>query len=277
MTVEKLTLSWKGKEQAIEDYENYSVNGYEFTENRERSINFNTTENIIIEGDNLPALALLKEKYAGKVKMIYIDPPYNTGNKGVYKDKYWKARECKHSNWLSMMYPRLKLARELLRDDGVIFVSIDDNEQANLKLLMDEIFGEENFINNIALKSSTPSGVKTTHKHKTIIKQKEYILVYAKLAQVLVLKPQYKKRHKWDGHYNSFLTDNNEIQPLINILQEHGFNIKTLSDIDIKNKDMKNFYTEHKNKIFQTSHTMPEIQKVKSKQNPKQKIGRAHV
>ena len=177
MMVGKLTLTWKGKEQSIEDCENYSFNGYGFKENIERSINFDTTENIIIEGDNLDVLKLLQSEYQSKVKMIYIDPPYNTGNKGVYKDKYWKARECKHSNWLSMMYPRLKLARELLRDDGVIFVSIDDKEQANLKLLMDEVFGEENFVCNMPRKTKPSVTTKSKAELQTL---HDYVLAYLK-------------------------------------------------------------------------------------------------
>jgi len=175
--VGKLTLTWKGKEQSIEDCENYSFNGCGFKENIERSINFDTTENIIIEGDNLDVLKLLQSEYQSKVKMIYIDPPYNTGNKGIYKDKYWKARECKHSNWLNMMYPRLKLARELLRDDGVIFVSIDDNEQANLKLLMDEVFGEENFVCNMPRKTKPSVTTKSKAELQTL---HDYTLVYWK-------------------------------------------------------------------------------------------------
>ncbi|NCU29177.1 site-specific DNA-methyltransferase [Candidatus Saccharibacteria bacterium] len=137
----------------------------------ENSKNWDTTENLFIEGDNLDALKLLQESYLGKVKMIYIDPPYNTGKDFVYHDNFradteqydedteykddegniqFKKNEKSngryHSDWLSMMYPRLKLARNLLSDDGVIFISIDDNEQANLRKLCDEVFGEDNFI-----------------------------------------------------------------------------------------------------------------------------------
>ena len=142
-----LRLEWDGKEEAIKDYD--FAKGYKLEVDKESSINFDTTDNIIIEGDNLPTLKLLQEEYKGRVKMIYIDPPYNTGNKGIYKDKWHSRGECKHSGWLNMMYPRLKLARELLRDDGVIFVSIDDHEQANLKLLMDSVFSDKNFISTI--------------------------------------------------------------------------------------------------------------------------------
>lgn len=151
----------------------------------EASKDFDNTKNMLIVGDNLDALKLLQESYLGKIKMIYIDPPYNTGHDFVYHDNFTikkadfeddsmdsdgnviisedeyvensKANGRYHSDWLSMMYPRLRLARNLLTDDGVIFISIDDNEQANLKKLCDDVFGEENFIGNIAWESKTKS------------------------------------------------------------------------------------------------------------------------
>lgn len=137
---------------------------------RESSVNWDTTENIYIEGDNLDALKLLQESYMGKIKMIYIDPPYNTGKDFVYRDNFTQDKESYeeelgikdennnklfqnteangrfHSDWCSMIYPRLKLARNLLSDDGVIFISIDDNEVDNLRKICDEVFGEENFV-----------------------------------------------------------------------------------------------------------------------------------
>ena len=179
----KVSLVWEGKQEAIEQYESYDTSNYELIENKERSIDSDNTNNIIIEGDNLPVLSLLQEQYKGKVKMIYIDPPYNTGKKVAYNDKFWKGRECKHSKWLSMMYPRLKLARELLKDDGVIFVSIDDNEQANLKLLMDEIFGEGNFVSNIVHNNKYT----ISNDSKWISKQYEFIIISAKNKDKLSL------------------------------------------------------------------------------------------
>mgnify|MGYP005975833605 FL=1 len=137
---------------------------------REESVDFDNTENLYIEGDNLEVLKLLQETYLGKVKMIYIDPPYNTGNDFVYRDDFKQSADEYvensgqlddegnrmvtntesngrfHTDWLNMMYPRLKLAKDLLSDDGVIFISIDDSEQSNLKKICNEIFGEENFI-----------------------------------------------------------------------------------------------------------------------------------
>lgn len=194
----KVQLVWEGKQEAIDLYNSYDSSNYELKENKDRSINPDTTENIIIEGDNLPTLFLLKEKYAEKVKMIYIDPPYNTGKKGMYNDKFLARRECKHSKWLSMMYPRLKLARELLRDDGVIFVSIDDHEQANLKLLMDEVFGGGSFVSELVWR-------KTDNQANigNIARVKEYILIYCKNSDSLVLqKMNLTERAKKEYRYN---------------------------------------------------------------------------
>jgi adenine-specific DNA-methyltransferase len=139
----------------------------------EESVNFETTENLIIEGDNLEVLKLLQKSYLGKVKMIYIDPPYNTGNDFIYPDNYSESLQTYleytgqvdaegkkfstnaetdgrfHSKWLNMMYPRLYLARNLLSEDGIIFISIDDHEGANLKRICDDILGEENFLTQL--------------------------------------------------------------------------------------------------------------------------------
>ena len=160
------------------------------------------TQNIFIEGENLEVLKLLQKSYAGKIKMIYIDPPYNTGNDFVYEDDFTEPvqeylkrtgqldEEGKplttntradgrfHSKWLSMMYPRLRLARNLLRDDGIIFVSIDDNEVHNLRPVMNEIFGEENFVEQVTWKKRYGAGGGT----KGFAKLHEYILVYSKTS-----------------------------------------------------------------------------------------------
>ena len=168
---------------------------------KEESKNWDTTENLYIEGDNLDVLKLLQESYLGKVKMIYIDPPYNTGNDFIYKDDFSQTVEeyeqAKgtfddegnrlfknsdtngrfHSDWCSMIYPRLMLARNLLTDDGVIFISIDDSEQENLKKICDEIFGEKNFVSQLVWEKKK----KGSFLSKNYINMKEYILVYAKI------------------------------------------------------------------------------------------------
>ena len=166
---------------------------------REESVDFDNTQNLYIEGDNLEVLKLLRENYLGKVKMIYIDPPYNTGNDFVYNDDFAQSADEYvhnsgqedeegnrlvantesngrfHTDWLNMIYPRLKVAKDLLSDDGVIFISIDDNELENLKKILDEILGEQNFISvipRIAKKGSDQG----THFRPT----KDYVLCYAK-------------------------------------------------------------------------------------------------
>ena len=159
---EKFSFEWAGKRRAIAEAQKRSTGTLRPCV--EDSLDWDTTENLYIEGDNLEVLKLLQDSYIGAVKMIYIDPPYNTGKDFVYKDNYKdnlsnyiettnmtnavnsEASGRYHTNWLNMMYPRLKLARNLLSDDGVIFISIDDNEVDNLKKVCDEIFGEDNFV-----------------------------------------------------------------------------------------------------------------------------------
>lgn len=206
-------------------------------------------DNLIIKGNNLLALYSLKKKYAGKVKMIYIDPPYNTGSDSFgYNDSF------NHSTWLTFMKNRLEVAKYLLKEDGLIFIHIDDIEEAYLKILSDEIFGRENFVNVISIRSSTPSGTKTAHKDKTIIKQKDLVLVY-KNGKDIKLKPQYTKRKKWDTHYSLVLEKEKDgiykLTKLVDILVEHGILKKgqKLDEINIENVDFKNFYMLNKEKI----------------------------
>ena len=166
----------------------------------EESKDWDTTENLYIEGDNLEVLKLLQESYLGKVKMIYIDPPYNTGNDFIYADDFMRSQQEEneqmgmydedenrlfkntdsngrfHSDWCSMIYPRLMLARNLLADDGVIFISIDDNEQENLKKICDEVFGSVNFVGQLIHQRAKGGG-----QAKYIVKGHDYILVYAKV------------------------------------------------------------------------------------------------
>lgn len=195
---ERYDFTWNGKAKAY--FEAASPTTKTLCPQSEESVNFENTENLFITGDNLETLKLLQESYLGKIDMIYIDPPYNTGNDFVYCDNFKiskkesdleegnideegnrliineKSSGRYHSTWLSMMYPRLKLARNLLCDSGVIFVSIDDKEVANLKLLMDEIYGENNFIDIFSWqKTTTPANLSKKTK-----KSLEYILAYFK-------------------------------------------------------------------------------------------------
>lgn len=196
---EHYQLNWPGKREAL-----LTANApiaKTLRPCREESVDFDTTQNLYIEGDNLDALKLLQETYLGKVKMIYIDPPYNTGNDFIYEDDfaedtadYLQRSNQKdesgnrltanpesngrfHSDWLSMMYPRLKLARNLLSDDGVIFISIDDNEQANLKRLCDEVFGEDNFVASVVWQKRTSPDARCN-----LSAAHDYVLVFSKDA-----------------------------------------------------------------------------------------------
>lgn len=189
---EKYKFEWKGKAECLRLAQKRSTGTLRPCP--EESVNFDTTQNLYIEGDNLEVLKLLQTAYYRKIKMIYIDPPYNTGNDFVYEDDFAdpmaRYKEVTrqttksnpetmgryHTNWLNMMYPRLRLAANLLRDDGVIFISIDDNEVTNLKRLCDETFGEENFAGQFpwrkrTAKSDVPFGISQDY---------EWVLCYAR-------------------------------------------------------------------------------------------------
>jgi adenine-specific DNA-methyltransferase len=193
---ERYGLSWAGKSEAIRAIQITSPGTLRPA--REESVQFDTTENLIIEGDNMEVLKLLQGGYHGRVKMIYIDPPYNTGNEFIYPDNYKEgladylkfSRQVSgegirlttnaetdgryHSKWLTMMYPRLFLARNLLREDGVIFVSIDDHEVHNLRAVMNEIFGEENLVAQLVWEKGRKNDA------KLVSVGHEYIVIFAK-------------------------------------------------------------------------------------------------
>lgn len=196
---ERYSMTWPGKADCFKTIQAPSTGT--LLPAPDESVDFDTTENLIIEGDNLEVLKLLQKAYLGKVKMIYIDPPYNTGNDFIYPDNYTESLQTYleytgqvdaegkkfgtnsdtdgrfHSRWMNMMYPRLYLARNLLTDDGVIFISIDDNEVVNLRKICDDVFGEELFIGQLIWKrrqtvdSRAKNGLSQDH---------EYVLVYAK-------------------------------------------------------------------------------------------------
>jgi adenine-specific DNA-methyltransferase len=195
---ERYRLDWPGKREALATANTQIAKTLRPLRNE--SVDFDTTQNVFVEGDNLDALKLLQETYLGKVKMIYIDPPYNTGNDFIYDDDFretsteyfersnqvdgsgsalsanTESNGRFHSDWLSMMYARLKLSRNLLREDGVIFISIDDNEVSNLRKLCDEIFGESNFVSNIIWHKKYAK----QNDSKTLSISHDHILLYAK-------------------------------------------------------------------------------------------------
>lgn len=219
-------------------------------------------ENLMVKGNNLLVLASLKKRYSESVKLIYIDPPFNTENDSfLYNDSF------NHSTWLTFMKNRLEVSKSLLKNDGILVVHLDHIEQAYLQILLDEIYGRDNFVNCIAVKSSTPSGPKTVHKDKTVLKQKDFLLIYRKSSNAK-FKPQYKRKDKWDTHFNFFLNRKSEtVESLINVLIENNILKKgqKLSDFDINNATHRKFYLENKELICQTQSHKNEALKQESR------------
>ncbi|AKO96669.1 Adenine specific DNA methylase Mod [Marinovum algicola DG 898] len=246
---EKYGLTWHGKKKARQIALTPSTGTLRPCP--EESVDWDTTQNIFIEGDNLESLKLLQKSYAGKVKVIYIDPPYNTGKEFIYPDKFQdnldtylkytgqvddegvkfssntEASGRRHTNWLNMMYPRLKLGKNLLSDNGAIFISIDENESDNLKAICDEIFGEENLLGRLVWKNATdnnPTNVAVEH---------EYVLVYC------------KKRDEIDPVWKSSASD------VKNVLIDIGESlIKRFEDIDQLQEAYTEWFREHKSQLW---------------------------
>lgn len=269
---EKYEFLWCGKQEAKQAALS-GIRGKTFKLIEENSKDIDTTDNMYIEGDNLEALKLLEKNYAGKIKMIYIDPPYNTGNDFVYNDtnamseeevdqkqgntidgdkqvnlnkdvyaKNAKEQAMYHSNWLNMMYPRLRIAQELLTDDGVIFISIDDNEQCNLKKLCDELFAEKNFIVeqiNITGASQNGEGVKFQ-------KNTESCLVYSKNYETY-------NPNKIDKAEETLRNLNDSPTPL-NTRMDMGYTIyyneKTGDLVPMKDYDKSKIDTNEENEVY---------------------------
>ncbi len=225
---ERYHLNWPGKREAL-----LTANtpiAKTLRPCREESLDFDTTKNLFIEGDNLDALKLLQENYLGKIKMIYIDPPYNTGNDFIYADNFSEGVESFllrssqkdeqgnrlvantvangrfHSDWLSMIFPRLKLARNLLSEEGIIFISIDENEVSNLKALCDEVFGSDNCKGIVSRPTGTPSG----QGYNILVNEIDYILVYSKSSSGKLLgtpfSGQDEKIYDQQDNFGKYLT-----------------------------------------------------------------------
>ena len=253
-------LYWNGKNQA-KAIVNQPINDKTLLPVRAKSLNFDQAQNVIVEGDNLQVLKLLTKAYFNQVDVIYIDPPYNTGNDFVYNDDFkqdsyeykvannlidaqgfktttnQKTEGRFHTNWLNMIYPRLVLARKLLKDDGVIFISIDDNEQARLKLICDEIFGEQNFISTL-IWIRNPGG---ESDNSYIANTKDFILVYAK--QIGNFKINEIKSEK---NILDFITSENGIWKKGSMLEKSGENDRL---IDRKNLGYVVYYNEESKSV----------------------------
>lgn len=233
--IQKLELTWVGKNKQEEIEPRILVENPELSHIYETAANGQvkminddgTFDNMLIHGDNLLALKALEQDFAGKVKCIYIDPPYNTGSAFEHYDD-----NLEHSIWLNLMRARLEILKNLLKDDGLIFVQIDDNEQAYLTVIMDEIFGRQNRVNTICVKMSEPTGVKMTHADKRLPKLKEYILMYKK-SDVILNQVKIPKE-KWDSEYKLFLEGVSEenIKKIKDLMTAESVDDTTLTEID---------------------------------------------
>ncbi|NYV68148.1 site-specific DNA-methyltransferase [Bacillus sp. Gen3] len=243
-------------------------------EQKELSIKNGSEVNYLIEGDNLAALKLLSKTHRGKIDLIITDPPYNTGSKDfIYDDDFVDKEDAfRHSKWLSFMDKRLRLAYDLLSDNGLICIHIDDNEQAALKMLMDQIFDESNFVNCIAVKMSEPSGVKMSHTEKRLPKLKEYILIYKKknisLSDIRIPK------EVWDSEYKTYITkiSDEDLAYIKNVMENENRTEEEIQKCDLllsqadyvsisevykekkitNAKDKEKFNYDHAHRIFQT-------------------------
>ena len=236
--LQRLELTWPGKD------ERFNPEPRILLEDKEKSYGDAESGNMLIHGDNLLALKALEQDYAGKVKCIYIDPPYNTGNAFEHYDD-----GLEHSIWLSLMRDRLEILKNLLSEDGVIFIQIDDNEQAYLKILMDEVFGRHNFVNCIAVKMSEATGVKMSHAQKRFPKLKEYILFYKKSIMPSI-KPIKIPLDTWNDEYKEILLhiEEDTLEKIKTIMDKEE--TSTEDDVSDVNELLKNASIQSLNSYF---------------------------
>jgi adenine-specific DNA-methyltransferase len=264
---ERYGLSWAGKTECYRTIQRTSTGT--LIPRRDRSVDFDRTHNLIIEGDNLEVLKLLQKSYLGKVKMIYIDPPYNTGNDFIYPDDFTETLETYlkytgqvdnegrkfsnnsdtdgrfHSKWLNMMYPRLFLARNLLREDGVIFVSIDDHEVDNLKKLCAEVFGEENYLATFIWKRKAGGGDDSQH----VATEHEYVVCFARNADASQLGTVKHESPSMTAKYNRV---ENGRRFYLERLDKTSLTYSPSMDYEIKCPDGS--LLSHRNRIQQIPH-----------------------
>ena len=257
LTSKKYGLVWEEHEEEVD--EKMQTHIPVFTEVEDKEIDGDSDSeqyNFLLEGDNLHSLKLLEKTHKGKIDVIYIDPPYNTGNKDfVYQDRYVGMEDSfRHSMWLSFMEKRLKLAHGLLSSEGVIFISIDNNEFAQLKLLCDSIFGESSFVTNIHVELSATQGMKVRAAQMgNVVKNGEYILVYSKNGHKDIARQViYDFRPEYDGHYSRFLKDDMTTVDVKEIFTKQYPNvpIRNITDMYTEEPLFRKFITDNVERIF---------------------------
>ncbi|HCT64744.1 MAG TPA: site-specific DNA-methyltransferase [Lachnospiraceae bacterium] len=297
---ESYRFTWYGKSDAFRKSQIPSTGTLRPCPDENESKNWDTTKNLYIEGDNLEVLKLLQKSYGGRVKMIYIDPPYNKDKDFVYPDKWSdpikeykritgqlddegnattsddESEGGRHTRWLNMMYPRLRLARNLLKEDGVIFISIDDNEIANLTRLCNDVFGEENYINTVSVNMKNIAGASGGGEDKRLKKNIEYLLVYSKnyvdlnqfnnayeYTEIGELVQKYKEENvSWK--YTTILVDDGNKEYIGSTVDGDGNEIKIYRRANAVTKpvsqvsreegiDESEVYNKYAKRIFQTA------------------------
>lgn len=262
----KLELTWIGKN------ERKKIEPRIMLEVPEKSYGEKDADNLLIHGDNLLALKSLEQEYSGKVKCIYIDPPFNTGAAFEHYDD-----NLEHSIWLNLMYRRIIEFHKLLSSDGVLLIEIDDTEMPYLRVILDEVFGRNKFVASITVKSNNISGNKTANKEKTILRNKDNILVYKK-GDVVSIVPQYIERTKWDTHYNSFIEFDGDkvkcIKKLKDVLVENKIiePNETIKENFLDRKDFYKFILKYKNNICRLVNSISNSLKEESLKHPNEVI-----
>ncbi len=240
LTKKKYGLIWEEHEERVDKELETQIPTFEEIKDKEIVCNPEEKFNFLLEGDNLHSLYLLEKTHKEKIDVIYIDPPYNTGNdEFMYNDSYIdKEDNYRHSKWLSFMEKRLLIAKQLLKNDGLIFISIDDNELYQLKLLCDNIFDESNFIANIVIETANGVfGTRASQTRKTIVKVKDYVLVYAKNKNDISREftPLYMPTNDlFDPHYSIMLDDNYKRMNFVDFLKKEPFSIDKFSKYNLK-------------------------------------------
>ena len=262
-TKNKLELTWIGKNTRN------NVEPRILVEDSSKSYGDLNFGNALIHGDNLLALKSIESDFADKIKCIYIDPPFNTGAAFEhYNDN------VEHSVWINLMYKRLVILHKLLKDDGVLLVEIDDNEMPYLRVILDEIFGRDKFVAQICVKSNNISGNKTANKEKTVLRNKDNIIVYKK-GDILKVNPQYIERNRWDTHYSTYIVfDVNgnvkEMKKFKDVLIENNIisSNQTVKEDLLGDKKFYKFILEHKKNICRLVNSIPKDLKELSLAHP---------
>lgn len=242
--------------KALVNWKRYTVDGKQPVGKIKRDKTGVIKENLVIKGNNLLALHSLESQFTGKVKLIYIDPPFNTGSDSFkYNDKF------NHSTWLTFMKNRFETAKRLLSDDGFIIVHIDAKENAYLKILMDEIFSPDNFLNVITVRDSHPSGLKMAHKDKTIIKTKSLIYCYRSSSKSRI-NPLYQVRESWDTHFNTYVNIGSDVlekERISDVFYKDFPDLSTfkLDSNALQNPIFKDWAFLNRDNIFQSTKEIP--------------------